>query len=205
MSTQYTMIQARKDSMENLMIRKHHKASLQTNEEDKLISQAKSDAESFGKLYDLYAPSIYRYILSRTGNIQDAQDITAQTFLKALEMLPQYHHRGFFSAWLFSIARSKYIDHFRRIKRDLKEIPINDMNTEPDFLSKIVNLERETALRDILYSLPEDEQDLLRLRNVGELSFTEIAKIFKKSEDAIKKKYYRLLARLQSQLEEKNE
>jgi RNA polymerase sigma-70 factor (ECF subfamily) len=68
-----------------------------------------------------------------------------------------------------------------------------------------VGRERLTILNDILRLLPEDEQDLLRLRNVAELSFTEIAEILKKNEGAIKKRYYRLLARLQSQLEEENE
>lgn len=191
--------------MESLMIQKGQKSLLQPKEEEILISQAKHNAASFGKLYDQYAPSIYRYILSRTGNTQDAQDITAQTFLKAMEMLPRYHHHGYFSAWLFSIARNKYIDHFRRIKKDSTQVLEYVTNPDPDILSTIVNQERLIALRNILYSLPEEEQDLLSLRNVGELSFSEIAEIFKKSEEAIKKKYYRLLARLQSQLEEENE
>ena len=192
--------------MESLMIQKNQKSSIETIEEEEiLISQAKVDAESFGKLYDRYASSVFRYILSRTGNTQDAQDITAQTFLKALETLPRYHHRGYFSAWLFAIARNKYIDHFRRIKKSSAHVLENETNTEPDILSTIVNQERLVTLRSIMFSLPEEEQDLLSLRTVGELSFTEIAEIFNKSEDAIKKKYYRLLARLQSQLEDENE
>jgi RNA polymerase sigma-70 factor (ECF subfamily) len=191
--------------MERLMIQKHQKSSEQKNEETLLISQANLDAPSFGKLYDLYAPSIYRYILSRTGNIQDAQDITSQTFLKVLEKLSSYHHRGYFSAWLFSIARSKYIDHFRMHNQEEKLITKIDLESQTDVLSIVVDRERLLNLDHILALLSDEELDLLRLRNVAELTFAEMAEILNRTEDATKKKYYRLLARLQSQLEEENE
>lgn len=187
------------------MIQKHQKSSEQKNEEALLISQAKFDAPSFGKLYDLYAPSIYRYILSRTGNIQDAQDITSQTFLKVLEKLSSYHHRGYFSAWLFSIARSKYIDHFRMRNQEEKLIAKNNVDSQTDVLSIVVDRERLLNLDHILALLSDEELDLLRLRNVAELTFAEMAEILNRTEDAIKKKYYRLLTRLQSQLENENE
>lgn len=187
------------------MIQKHQKSSEQKNAETLLISQAKLDAPSFGKLYDLYAPSIYRYILSRTGNIQDAQDITSQTFLKVLEKLSSYHHRGYFSAWLFSIARSKYIDHFRMHNQEEKLITKNDLESQTDVLSIVVDRERLLNLDHILALLSDEELDLLRLRNVAELTFAEMAEILNRTEDAIKKKYYRLLTRLQSQLENENE
>jgi RNA polymerase sigma-70 factor (ECF subfamily) len=199
------MLRARKAFMEDYMIHNREKLYKQNSEESELVSKAKQDPKSFGKLYDLHAPSIYRYVLSRIGNVQEAQDITSQTFLKALEMLPLYKHRGYFSAWLFSIARSKYIDHFRKHNQETRAFINKDLETEPDVLSTVVGRERLTILNDILRLLPEDEQDLLRLRNVAELSFTEIAEILKKNEGAIKKRYYRLLARLQSQLEEENE
>ena len=191
--------------MEKLMIQKRQKSSEQKNEEALLISQAKLDATSFGKLYDLYAPSIYRYILSRTGNIQDAQDITSQTFLKVLERISSYHHRGYFSAWLFSIARSKYIDHFRKRNQEEKLITKNDLESQTDVLTIVVDRERLLNLDHILALLSDEELDLLRLRNVAELTFAEMAEILSRTEDAIKKKYYRLLARLQNQLEEENE
>ena len=191
--------------MERLMILKRQKSTKQSKEEELLISQAKQDAASFGKLYDLYAPSIYRYILSRTGNIQDAQDITSQTFLKVLEKLSSYHHRGYFSAWLFSIARSRYIDHFRMRNQEEKLIATKNLESQFDILSIVIDRERMINLDHILALLSEEELDLLRLRIVAELTFSEMAEILRKTEDATKKKYYRLLARLQSQLEEENE
>lgn len=191
--------------MENLMIQKREKPIPEKNQEAALISKAKRDAASFGKLYDIYAPMIYRYILSRTGNIQDAQDITSQTFLKALEMLPRYYHRGYFSAWLFSIARSKYIDHFRFHNQQESLMRKTNLDPSPDLLSIVMEREKVSRLDHLLKELSDEDLDLLQLRNVAGLTFAEMAEILSKSEDATKKKYYRLLARLQSQLEDKNE
>ncbi len=191
--------------MENLMIQKRDKPIPEKNQEAVLISKAKKDAASFGKLYDIYAPMIYRYILSRTGNIQDAQDITSQTFLKALEMLPRYYHRGYFSAWLFSIARSKYIDHFRFHNQQESLMRKTNLDPSPDLLSIVMEREKVSRLDHLLKELSDEDLDLLQLRNVAGLTFAEMAEILSKSEDATKKKYYRLLARLQSQLEDKNE
>jgi RNA polymerase sigma-70 factor (ECF subfamily) len=65
-------------------------------------------------LYSLYAQPVYRYIYSRIRSVPEAEDVTAQTFLAALEHFPMYRHDGCFASWLFSIARSKTMDYFRR-------------------------------------------------------------------------------------------
>jgi RNA polymerase sigma-70 factor (ECF subfamily) len=86
-----------------------------------------------------------------------------------------------------------------------KLIMKNDLDSHTDILSIVVDRERLLNLDQILALLSEEELDLLRLRNVAELTFAEMAEILSKTEDSTKKKYYRLLARLQSKLEEKNE
>jgi RNA polymerase sigma-70 factor (ECF subfamily) len=71
--------------------------------------EAESEQErsgSFGAIYDRYAASIFRYLISRTGNVEEAKDLTSQTFLTAIEAFPRYQDQGYVSAWLFSIARS---------------------------------------------------------------------------------------------------
>ena len=80
------------------------------SEESALVAGAKQDPQAFAQLYDLYVQRVYRYLLSKVGNEQEAEDLTAQTFLSALQGLERYTHRGNFAAWLFSIARRKVAD-----------------------------------------------------------------------------------------------
>ncbi len=75
--------------------------------EDSLISDAQRDPVAFTVLYDRYYRPVYRYLYSRVYSTAEAEDLTSQTFLSALEALPRYRHRGFFSAWLFTIAREQ--------------------------------------------------------------------------------------------------
>ncbi len=85
-----------------------------TAEEERLVAEARRDRGAFVQLYDRYLTPIYRYLLSRVGNRQDAEDLTSQVFLAALERFGQYQGRGkSFAAWLFTIARNKAIDFFR--------------------------------------------------------------------------------------------
>jgi RNA polymerase sigma-70 factor (ECF subfamily) len=176
----------------------------QQEEEARWIVEAKSNPESFAKLYDCYAPNIYRYLLSRLGNVAGAQDLTSQTFLKAFEMFPRYRHTGYFSAWLFAIARSKYVDYLRKTKNRTGTSIDHIQDPQEDLLQGVIRSERLAELKTMIGRLPEEEQDLLRLRFVADLSFAEIAYLLERKEDAVKKTLYRLLARLQSQLEDEN-
>lgn len=167
-----------------------------------MIAAAQKDLQAFGALYDQYAPVIYRYLLSRLGNIDEARDVTSQTFLKAIEAFPQYTHRGYFSAWLFSIARSKVIDLIRHNKHRVESFQEKWVDPLSDPLAHALANERKEALLRCLRALKPEDQELLRLRYVADLSYAEIAELAKKNEDAVKKSVYRLLVRLQNQLED---
>jgi RNA polymerase sigma-70 factor (ECF subfamily) len=172
---------------------------------DVFVAEAKSDPQAFAQLYDLYVQPVYRYLLSKIGNQQEAEDITAQTFLAALQGFPRYMHRGNFAAWLFSIARNKMADYYRRQRnhRSLEEGGGNPAGTA--WMQDVIRTERALDLSELINKLPEDEQELLRLRFVAQMRFREIASLNGKNESAVKKAVYRLLARLQSQLEDYRE
>jgi RNA polymerase sigma-70 factor (ECF subfamily) len=176
--------------------------------EDILLAQERlacGDPNAFSPLYDRYVQPIYRYLASRLGSSDEAKDVTSQTFLAAYEAFPGYRDQGHFSAWLFSIARSKLVDHLRKEYRQerARDLTLDDHTLDP--LQEIVQSERRQALRRLLRSLPEEELELLRLRYVAGISFRDLAALLKKNEDAVKKNVYRLLARLHSQLEAKDE
>jgi RNA polymerase sigma-70 factor (ECF subfamily) len=166
-----------------------------------LVAAARNDPTAFGSLYDRYVQPIYRYVFSRLGNAPEAEDVTSQTFMAAYESLGRYRERGQFSAWLFRIARSKMNDHFRRSRREVGLEAVGEILEREDALGTLIRAEELTRIRSIISHLSEDEQDLIRLRYVADLSFVEIADLLGKREDAVKKSVYRLLARLKGQME----
>jgi len=175
------------------------KGSTATADTGDLVRSAKSDLTHFGALYDRHVQSIYRYIYSRVGSQAQAEDITSQTFLAAMEALPSYREQGHFRAWLFTIARRKVIDHYRQRKPespvDVREVQANTS----DPLQKVIRKEAFAQLHAMIAELTEFECELIRLRYVAELPFAEIGRLVGKSEGAAKKALYRLLDRLQTE------
>lgn len=174
------------------------------HDEASLIAAAKKDPREFGEIYQLYIQPIFRYLYSRIGSLPEAEDATTQTFLAALEALDRYQHRGHFAAWLFAIARRKAMDAFRA----RRQVPLENAEKVPaetDILQQVIQTEQIAALAKLISALPEEEHELIRLRYNAELSFSEIGRLLNRSEGAVKKSLYRLLARLQSQLEVSHE
>lgn len=173
-------------------------------EDQRLVADAKKDIHAFNALYLKYVQPLYRYALSRIGTKEEAEEAVSQTFLAALEGFPHYRDDGRFAAWLFSIARRKTADHFRGSKRttDLVE---NLPSMEKDLQMQMEQQDHKTHLTALLHALPDEEQELLRLRYAADLNFAEIGKITNLSSDAVKKRLYRLLDRLHIQLEGSND
>ena len=166
-----------------------------------LAVEAKTNPAAFGLLYDHYVQPVYRYLYSRIGTLHDAEDLTSQTFIAAYEALPRYHERGHFAAWLFRIARSKLMDHFRRSRFEVELDAMERSVVEGDALNQFIQDEEISHLISIINTLNGKEQDLIRLRYVAELPYVEIAELLGKREETVRKSVYRLLARLKSQME----
>jgi len=171
-------------------------------EEASLFKAACSDPAVFNQLYLAYIRPIYRYIYCKVGDVKQTEDLTAQVFLDALESLPRYHHNGHFSAWLFSIARHKVVDHYRTQLSDLPiEVTDGESDNKVDPLSTLIQTEETQRISKFIHLLDEQDQELLRLRFVAELNFAEIARLINSNMEATKKRFYRLLAHLRQQLE----
>jgi RNA polymerase sigma-70 factor, ECF subfamily len=170
-----------------------------------IIIAARQDPKAFGDLYKLYVEQIFRYLFSRLGNVHEAEDITAQTFLAAFESFDKFRQDGHFASWLFTIARNKAMDHFRRGKNTASIDEADDIPVEEDPLVEVIQSEQTAALSKLIQALPEEDCELLRLRFLASMSFPEIAHFLHRNEEAVKKSIYRLLARLHNQLEVSNE
>ena len=150
----------------------------------------RGDTEAFGQLYDHYITGIFRFIYARVGTTQLAEDLAAETFLRALRSLHTFQWRGKdFGAWLTVIARNLTNDHYkaRRTRSEfssdaLPERPDPGRGPEEDTLASLSNEE----LLEAVASLPTDQRDCVLMRFVQELSIAETAQVLGRSEGAIK-------------------
>lgn len=166
-----------------------------------LVARARENPAAFGRLYDLYIQPVFRYLYRHVGSLQDAEDLTSQTFMAAYESLPRFRGQSHFAAWLFTIARHKLMDHYRRNTSQPQMEEIEALPKHEDTLGRIILDEELGHLRGLIQRLTTEEQDLIYLRYLVGLSYAEMAEITGKNMEAVKKSTYRLLARLKSQME----
>lgn len=166
-----------------------------------LAGQSRHDQNAFDALYRRHVNCVYRYLLVRVGDVHEAQDLTAQTFLAALEGICGYRGQGEFAAWLLSIARHKLADHFRRGQATLplevaEEMPHPDPPPE-DAVAERLRLER---VAEALRALAPERAEAVALRIFGGLSATEAGRVMGKSEAAVKKLVQRGMSDLRERL-----
>jgi RNA polymerase sigma-70 factor (ECF subfamily) len=175
-------------------------------EKEILARASQGDREAFGALYEQYVVRIFNYVYYRTGNVHDAEDLTARVFYRALNHVQSYTDRGVpFSAWLYRIAHN-LIANWHRDRSRHQEIPIDDAPTlrykgEPPEVALIQGQEQDALLKQIRH-LPPERQHLLILKFVEHMSNTEIGETMNRSEGAVKSLYHRTLLALRNELEE---
>ena len=173
-----------------------------------LIRRAQEgDKQAIGEIYRLHVDVIYRYVWARVRDDDVAEDLTAQVFLKALEGLPSYRPSGKpFLAWLYRIAYARVVDHWRRQERRA-EVPLEDTlparGPRPEELLE-AEADWVTAI-DLVAQLTDDQQDVVILRFIGEMSLAEVAETVGKTVGATKAIQYRALASLARLLEDRGD
>jgi RNA polymerase sigma-70 factor (ECF subfamily) len=169
-----------------------------------LIARAKKDPETFGLLYERYVGRIYNYIYYRTGNHQDAEDLTARTFYRALKHMSGYVDRGApFSAYLYRIAHNVVANWHRDTSRrqiiSLDELVMGTLKRDgPASLAE--EREAQDLLLQVVHRLPPERQELLILKFVEQMRNAEIAEVMGRTEGAIKSLYHRTLVALREEL-----
>lgn len=160
-----------------------------------------NDFDAFTELYHRYLRGIYRYHLARTGSIQEAEDLTAQTFLSALESINTFRGQGSFSAWLFGIASHKLADHYRHNRVELPLESVELLNS-PDPLPEEAAIQHLEVNRvaSVLRLISPERAEALVLCIFGGLSLAETARVVGKSTAAVKMLVHRGLCDLQERL-----
>lgn len=167
-----------------------------------LAQQGRRDA--IAKLYELFVERIYRYIAYRVDSSHDAEDLTAEVFVKMVEGLPQYTPSGVpFEAWLYRIASARVIDYRRRSNRR-PSTELNE-NLSDDADSPEENVQSQQEIREVqqaLALLNDEQQTVLTLRFVERKSHQEVADILNKTVSAVKSIQHRALEILAEHLGE---
>ena len=180
---------------------------LKEKDEKEILRQAsQGDEDAFGLLYENYVTRIFNYIYYRTGNVHDAEDLTARVFQRAMKHIPNYQDRGVpFSAWLYRIAHN-LVANWHRDRSRKKELAITDKMVLPAKLehpeTTLMRTEKQDALLQIIRTLPPNRQQLLILKFVEGYSNAEIGKIMGRSEGAVKSLYHRTLLALRDQVDD---
>jgi RNA polymerase sigma-70 factor (TIGR02952 family) len=171
-----------------------------------LVRAAQSgDAEAFGRLYDRYVGLVYRYAYHRLGDRPQAEDVTSETFLRALRRIGTLQYQGRdIGAWFVTIARNLVLDHRKsgraRLEVATAELPEHDAGDRPEaaVLTRIAN----ASLLDCVRQLNPEQQECVVLRFFNGMSVAETAEIMDKNEGAIKALQHRAIRRLATLLPE---
>jgi len=166
-----------------------------------LVELARSgDKDAFGMLYDHCHVSVYRFVYYRVGSVQLAEDLTGETFFRALRSMNGFRWQGRdFGAWLMTIARNLTTDHFKsgrnRLEQTTEDMSTLDTETEGPESAVLAHLTNE-ALLDALRELPEDQQDCLVMRFLQGMSIAETAEVLGRSAGAVKQLQLRAVRNL---------
>ncbi len=170
---------------------------------ERLVDEARAgDARAFGQLFDHFHLPIYRYIASRVHSPADAEDLTQQTFVKALEAFPRYESRGIpIRAWLFRLARNTVID-FTRTRHEHADLDTAVGRTaagaEPQ--DEVLFREQLDEVGLALDTLTDDQREAIALRFFAGLSAREAAEVMNRQEGTIRGLQFRAIAALRRQL-----
>lgn len=179
----------------------YQQTATQIQLEMELVRAAINNPRDFEPLYTAYYKRIVAYVYHRVENKEEAFEITAQVFYKALDNLSKYKDRGLpFSAWLFRIASNELNDRFRKNKTGRIITLDDDGFTELQSQVELTSDHLDGHLFVALQELDEEEMELIDMRFFEKRSFKEICGILNIKESSCKMKVYRILEKLKTKL-----
>ena len=171
--------------------------------EESLVKRAQQrDQVALTQLYEENFDRIYRYIVIKIGDRTEAEDMTQQVFLNAIQSISSYKSQGMpFSSWLYRIAHNQVVDHLRKKSRRIlvpldETLPSNEDDPKHTAEQKIEIEEVVAASKELTAA----QQEVISLRFGGELSIAEVAQAMGRSEGAVKALQHSAIAALRKAL-----
>lgn len=156
--------------------------------------------EDFQEVYELYFRDVYRYALSLCRNESIAEEVTQETFYKALAKLDSFDGKCKVSVWLCQIAKNTYLSMCRKKKHLDPNIDTDKLVDVWSMEDSFCNKETTFAVHKILHDLDEPYKEVFSLRTFGELSFKQIGELFEKTEAWARVTYHRARLKIKEEL-----
>ena len=157
------------------------------------------------EVYEKYFTVVYRYLLSLSHNTHIAEELTQETFFKALKKVDDFRGDCDLRVWLCQISKNTYYDY---LKKNKKYAPESQDEKEESFPSDLLQnfSDKETALQvhQVLHRLSEPYKEVFSLRVFGELSFSDISDLFGKSESWARVTYHRACKKIREELDDED-
>ncbi len=158
----------------------------------------KNDQKAYNQLFDIFWDSLFNFLLKRTNNKNQAEELSIETFAKAFDNLNSYNKKFNFKNWLFSIAKNHHIDHYRK-KNVLDKLTSNiDDPLHSDLISltqnpedQLINTQNIESILSHLKNLKKDYRVLLKLRYFEGMAYKEIEKKLNVPLNTVKVKLFR--------------
>jgi len=153
----------------------------------------------FEEVYERYFRDVYRYTLSLSRDKAIAEEITQETFFKALRRFDQFDGRCRIYVWLCEIAKNTYISQCRKTRH--LQLPCDGRAESENPEEHLAEREDVLQIHRILHGLKEPYKEVFSLRVFGELSFRQIAELFGKTESWARVTYYRAKMSIREEME----
>ena len=173
--------------------------------EDLVRRAQQGRSEAFAGLYEAYYDKIYRYVMFKTGDTLEAEDLTEEVFLRMLESIGSFKWQGYpFTSWLFRIAHNLVIDYYRKAGRQ-KKTSLDDamrvVGSDGVDVDRKLDIELSIKeVKDAMGGLTQLQQEVLSLRFAGGLSVAETAEAMGKKENAVKALQHAAIKKLRTLL-----
>ncbi|KEZ84818.1 DNA-directed RNA polymerase subunit sigma [Clostridium sulfidigenes] len=156
----------------------------------------------FEDIYNNYFKDIFLYIYSLSGDRHIAEDITAETFMKAIKSIEKFKGNCDIRVWLYQIAKNCYFSFLRKKKKTVHLDELSEQKDNFNFEQIISSTEESMEIHEILHNLDEPYKEVFSLRVFGELSFKQIACLFGKSDNWACVTYHRARNKIKERMED---
>lgn len=162
----------------------------------------------FEQIYSTYFESVYRYIWKLSGDEHIAEEITSETFLKAMKSIEDFRGDCDMRVWICQIAKNTYYSYMKKSHRmvSVDETEFQSITDPNAFIEEQIGIQEETRqIRKILHTMSDPYKEVFMWRVFGEMSFKEIGALYGKTDNWACVTYHRARKMIQDRLEENDD